>query len=383
MEKRIGNLPKHYDWLVVGAGLFGATFAHDMVNAGKRVLVLERRDKVGGNIRCEKFDGVLMHCYGAHIFHTSNERVWQFVSSRLPLRPITHTPMARTGDGRMLSLPFTMRTFNALWPEVTTPAEARAKIEEQTREWRELYKTPENLEQKALTLVGRDIFDALIKGYTEKQWHTPCDQLPPEIITRLPLRFSWDSSYFDDKYVAIPEDGYNPLIDGLLDGADVITGVDYLASKSEFENLADRTLFTGCIDQYFNYALGRLGYRSLEFKTKIEDLADTQGCSVVNYTGTDKPWTRVIEHNQFAPSRHYEELVKSYEYPADFAPGAEPYYPIINGENLALYKRYEELAKAVPNICFGGRLGSYRYMDMDDAIEAALRLADKIIHIGY
>lgn len=370
---------KKYDWLVVGSGIFGATFAHEMLKAGKSVLVVERRQKTGGNVRCEKYDGVLVHCYGAHIFHTDNKRVWDFVCCRTPIKPITHSPMAITEDGKALTLPFGMHTFNALWPEVITPAQAKAKIEEQTAKWKEKFPTPSNLEQKALTLVGEDIFNALIKGYTEKQWNTPCDKLPPEIITRIPLRFSWGTSYFNDKYVGIPEDGYNPLIDGLLDGADIITGVDYFADRGSFNGLAGDILFTGCIDEFFGYTLGRLGYRSLEFKTKIEPLENTQGCSVVNYTGKSTPWTRCIEHNQFAPGRYYEELVKSYEYPADFGDGGEPYYPINNAENNSLYERYVELSKSSPNVHFGGRLGMYQYMDMDDAIEKALYMASSLI----
>lgn len=369
----------HYDWIIVGSGLFGATFAREMLDAGKSVLVIEKRAKTGGNIRCEKYNGVIVHNYGAHIFHTSNPETWEYVNSRIKLTPIVHSPMARTGDGRMLSLPFSMRTFNALWPEVITPAQAKEKIKVQTQKWKDKYSTPANLEQKALTLVGEDLFDALIRNYTEKQWHLLCTELPPEIITRIPLRYSWDASYFDDCYVGVPEEGYNPLIDSLLDGADIITGVDYLEARNEFKGLADKTLYTGCIDAFYGYSLGRLGYRSLLFDQKIESLESSQGCSVMNFTGMDVSYTRCIEHHYFAPKGHYEEIVKSYEYPADYIAGNEPYYPIVSERNKMLYRQYANLGADKDGVFFGGRLGLYEYMDMDDAIERARKMARRLL----
>ena len=368
-----------YDWLIVGGGIFGATFAYEMMQAGKSVLVVDRRDKMGGNVRCEKLNGVVVHKYGAHIFHTNSKERWDFVNSRVKLTPILHSPMAHTEDGWMLTLPFCMRTFNALWPEIITPKQAFEKITEQTKEWIKKYPNPTTLEQKALTLVGEDIYNALIKGYTQKQWNMPCDQLPAEIITRIPVRFTWDSSYFFVPYVGVPEEGYNPLIESLLDGADLITGTDYLKEKKDFDGLASKVLFTGCIDEYYGHSLGRLGYRSLRFDTKIEPLEDTQGCSVVNYTGLNVPYTRCIEHNQFAPKRYYEEVIKSYEYPADYTDNAEPYYPIVNEENRRLYKLYAGLEGQKTGVYFGGRLGLYEYMDMDNAIDRAQKMARMLL----
>ena len=366
-----------YNWIVVGSGLFGAVFAHYAIEAGKNVLVIDRRDKTGGNIHCEQFNGVTVHSYGAHIFHTDKKEVWDFVNERCPLTPIIHSPVAVTEDGHAFPMPFNMYTFSAMWPDVSTPTQARERIAEQTREWEG--KTPANLEEKALSLVGEDIYETLIKGYTEKQWGRPCDTLPPAIIERLPLRFTYDNSYFKDKYVGVPRDGYNALIDNLLDGADIRLGVDYLKCREEFAGIADNILFTGCIDEFFGHALGRLDYRSLRFETKILPPEETQGCSVVNYTGRNVPYTRIIEHNAFAPDKYYEEIVTSREYPADYSGDAEPYYPVINTRNKQLYKAYKGLAAAYPNIHFGGRLGMFEYMDMDDAIIAAREMAGDLI----
>lgn len=366
-----------YDWIVVGGGLFGAVFTHYAIEAGKSVLVLERRNQIGGNIRCEQYNGVTMHKYGAHIFHTDKKELWDFVNERVPLTSIVHSPVAITGDGRTLPLPFNMYTFSAMWPDVSTPAQAKARIEEQTREWEG--KIPANLEEKALSLVGKDIYETLIKGYTEKQWGRSCDTLPPAIIERLPLRFTYDNSYFKDKYVGVPRDGYNALIDNLLDGADIRLGVDYLKCCEDFTGIADNILFTGCIDEFFGHALGKLDYRSLRFETKILPIEESQGCTVVNYTGKNVPYTRIIEHNAFAPDKYYEEIVVSREYPADYSGGAEPYYPIIDLKNKELYKAYKGLAATYPKVHFGGRLGMFEYMDMDDAIIAAQKMADDLI----
>ena len=374
------DIRKHnYDWLIIGGGLFGCVFAHEMTKAGKKVAIVERRDKIGGNIRCDKSNGVVVHCYGAHIFHTNKREIWDYVNKVTPLRHVTHSPMAKTPTGKILSLPFGMHTFNGLWPEITTPVQAKEKINSQTARWRDKYPVPQNLKEKSLCLVGEDIFEELIRHYTEKQWNTACENLPPEIITRIPLRFTWDLSYFDDAFVGIPENGYNPFIEKIVEGVDILTGIDYNKNREDFKGIAANILYTGCIDEFYGYSLGRLGYRSLRFEMKFEALENSQGCSVVNYTGPEAPYTRCIEHNYFAPNNYYEELVKSYEYPADFKEGAEPYYPIINQENKRLYSMYSELAKATPNIHFGGRLGLFQYMDMDDAIEAALKMANRIL----
>lgn len=366
-----------YDWIVVGGGLFGAVFTHYAIEAGKSVLVLERRERTGGNIRCEQYNGVTMHKYGAHIFHTDKKELWDFVSERVPLTSIVHSPVAITGDGRTLPLPFNMYTFAALWDGVSTPAQAKAKIAEQTKKWDG--KIPQNLEEMALSSVGEDIYEALIKGYTEKQWGRPCAELPAEIMKRIPLRFTYDNSYFNVPYVGVPENGYNPLIDSLLEGADVITGVDYLKHREEYHDIADEMLFTGCIDEFFNYAAGKLDYRSLKFETKIISLEESQGCSVVNYTGTDVPYTRIIEHNAFAPKKYYEEIVISKEYPAPYQWGNEPYYPVIDDKNRAIYESYRKIAQAFPKIHFGGRLGLFEYMDMDDVINEATKMAESLL----
>lgn len=370
-------MARKYNWIVVGSGLFGAVFTHYAIKAGKSVLVIDRRDKTGGNIRCEMFNGVLTHKYGAHIFHTNDKGVWDFVNERCPLTPITHSPVAVTEDGRAFPMPFNMYTFSAMWPDVSTPAQARERLAEQTREWEG--KTPANLEEKALSLVGRDIYEALIKGYTEKQWGRACDTLPPAIIERLPLRFTYDNSYFTDKWVGVPRDGYNALIDSLLEGADVRLGVDFLERRDEYMGMAREVLFTGCIDEFFGHALGRLDYRSLRFETKILPPEETQGCSVVNYTGRNVPYTRIIEHNAFAPDKRHEEVVVSREYPADYSGEAEPYYPVIDKRNKELHEAYKRLASTYPGVHFGGRLGMFEYMDMDDAIIAARRMAGGLI----
>ncbi len=369
-------MKKTYDWLVVGSGLYGAVFTYYAIKAGKSVLVIDRRSKVGGNIRCERFNGVTMHSYGAHIFHTNDRGIWSFVNSFIPLMPIIHSPVAITEDGAAYPLPFNMYTFSAMWKDVSTPEQAKAKIEAQAAEWR---KAPaRNLEEKALSLVGKDIYETLIKGYTEKQWGRPCSELPPEIIERLPVRFSYNNSYFTDKFVGVPRGGYNPFIDMLLDGADVRLGIDYLPNRDEYSGLADNILFTGCIDEFFDYAFGKLDYRSLRFETKILSKDESQGCSVVNYTGKNVPYTRIIEHNVFSPDEYYEEIVVSREYPAKYE-NNEPYYPIIDERNKTIYNQYRRLSLTHPKIHFGGRLGLFEYMDMDDAIAKATAFASDVL----
>lgn len=368
---------KKYDWLVVGGGLFGAVFTYYALRAGKSVLVVERRPQLGGNVRCEQYNGVTVHAYGAHIFHSDDKANWDFVNSIVPLTPILHSPVAVTASGRAYSLPFNMYTFSAMWPDVVTPEQARAKIAEQTRKW--VGKKPSNLEEMALSTVGEDIYEALIKGYTEKQWGRPCAALPAEIMKRIPLRFTYDNSYFYCKYVGVPEGGYNPLIDHLFRGAEVVTGTDYLSNRGDFAELANDILFTGCIDEFFDYAIGRLEYRSLAFETKILPLEKSQGCSVVNYTGADVPYTRIIEHNAFAPKKYYEEIVISREYPTPYSGNNEPYYPVIDEKNRRLYEAYCKIAQTHPNVHFGGRLGLFEYLDMDDVLTQARQMANRLL----
>lgn len=368
---------KKYDWLVVGAGLFGSIFTHYAIKAGKSVLVIDRRAKVGGNVRCERYLGVVLHKYGAHIFHTDKKENWDFMNDIVPLTPIVHSPVAVTASGKALPLPFNMYTFTTMWDDVATPEQARAKIAAQTKKWEG--KEPRNLEEKALSSVGEDIYEALIKGYTEKQWGRSCADLPAEIMKRIPLRFTFDNSYFNCRYVGVPEDGYNPLFDYLLEGAEIRTGVDYLKERAQYSDIANEILFTGCIDEFFDYAIGKLDYRSLRFEEKILPLEQSQGCSVVNYTGKDVPYTRIIEHNAFAPKKYYEEIVISREYPQEYSGNNEPYYPIIDDKNRLLYNAYCKIAKTHPNIHFGGRLGLFEYLDMDDVITKASNMAKELL----
>lgn len=363
---------KQYDYLIVGAGLFGSTFACEARKAGKKCLVVERRMATGGNIRCEEKAGIRVHLYGAHIFHTSDEEVWRYVNALVPFNRFTNSPVANY-KGRLFNLPFNMNTFHQLWG-VSTPAEAEEKIREQRGEYAHIDE-PRNLEEQALKLVGRDIYHYLIKGYTEKQWGCPATELPSFIIKRLPLRFTFDNNYFDDLHQGIPTGGYNALISRLLEGVEVCTATDYLAHRAELESLAERTLFTGCIDAYFNHCLGRLDYRSLRFEEKIlRGVENFQGNAVVNYTDSETPFTRVIEHKHFEFG-HQPDTVVTYEYPDRYEPGKEPYYPVNNERNARLLAQYHALARSCPQIFFGGRLGSYTYADMDDTIRAALNLA--------
>jgi len=368
-NRKAENAP--YDYLIVGAGLFGAVFAREMRRAGRRCLVVDRRTTVGGNLYCRDVEGIAVHEYGAHIFHTDNREVWDYVNGLVEFNRYTNCPVARY-KGRLYNLPFNMNTFCRLW-DVTTPAEAMRKIEEQRAEFAGIG-TPANLEEQALKLCGRDIYETLIKGYTEKQWGRAATELPAFIIRRVPLRFTFDNNYFNDRYQGIPVGGYNPLIAALLQGTEVRTGTDFTAHRAELEPLARRVLFTGCIDEYFDYRLGRLDYRSLRFEHHRENVANRQGVAVMNHTDRDVPYTRSIEHKHFEPGAH-DDLpltVVTHEYPADFAPGREPYYPVNDARNTALYARYRELADRTPGVRFGGRLGQYIYADMDDTVAAAL-----------
>lgn len=375
---------KHYDCLIVGSGLFGATFAYMAHRQGKNCLVIDKRPHTGGNIHCRKVDGINVHEYGAHIFHTSDRKVWEFVNSLVPFNRYTNSPVAKAPDGRLYNLPFNMNTFYAMWG-VETPAQAQAKLDEQRREAiagmeAEGVTEPRNLEEQALRLVGRDIYEQLIKGYTEKQWGRRCTQLPAFIIRRLPLRMTFDNNYFNDAYQGIPVGGYNLLTDRLLEGVDVLTSTDFFDRREHWEQTADRIVFTGKIDEYFGYRFGHLQYRSVRFETETLAEANHQGNAVVNYTSADVPFTRIIEHKHFETfgQEVYDNpvTVVSREYSAEWQPGMEPFYPVNDERNNALYLRYRELADAETNVIFGGRLAEYKYYDMAPVIARALSLFD-------
>ena len=370
---------KPYDYLIVGSGLFGATFAYRAKKAGKLCLVIDKRPYLGGNVYCENIEGINVHKYGAHIFHTSNKDVWNFVNSIVEFNRYTNSPVANC-NGELFNLPFNMNTFNRLWG-VKTPAEAQVKIEEQREEAIKALdgREPQNLEEQALCLVGKDIFEKLIKEYTEKQWGRKCTELPAFIIRRLPVRLVFDNNYFNDKYQGIPVGGYNKLIEGLLDGVDTLTGVDFF--KSEYRNwksYADKLVYTGAIDEYFNYSLGKLDWRTVLFKTRVEETPNYQGNAVVNYTSHDVPYTRVIEHKHFEMFGQdvYDcpKTVISEEYSTEFQDGMEPYYPVNDGRNNKLAEEYRKLAEKEENVIFGGRLGQYKYYDMAPVIELVMKM---------
>ena len=367
-----------YDYLIVGAGLFGATFAWRARQAGRSCLVIDRRQHTGGNVYCEDIQGIHVHRYGAHIFHTNNEDIWQFVNSLVPFNRYTNSPVANY-QGHLYNLPFNMNTFYQMWG-VRTPAEAQQKLEEQRQEAREALKSqgigePRNLEEQALLLIGRDIYERLIKGYTEKQWGRPCTELPAFIIRRLPVRLVFDNNYFNDRYQGIPEGGYNRLTGRLLEGTDVQLGIDYLADRDHWNQQARNIVYTGEIDRYFNYRYGHLEWRTVRFETETLPTSNYQGNAVVNYTERDVPYTRIIEHKHFetfgadVDSNPY--TVISREYSTEWQPGMEPYYPVNDERNQKLYERYHELAEHEPNVIFGGRLAEYRYYDMAPVIQRA------------
>lgn len=362
----------HYDYLIVGAGLYGATFAHLARKQGRRCLVIDKRPHAGGNIYCEEIEGINVHKYGAHIFHTSDRRVWDFVNSIVPFNRYTNCPVAQAPDGRLYNLPFNMNTFYQMWG-VKTPAEAQAKLDEQRREAVERMKAegvdePRNLEEQALTLIGRDIYEQLIKGYTEKQWGRSCSELPAFIIRRLPVRLTFDNNYFNDLYQGIPIGGYNRLIDGLLEGIEVRLDTDFFDDREHWESVADRIVFTGKIDQFFDYRYGTLQYRTVRFETETLPEANHQGNAVLNYTSSDVTYTRVIEHKHFETFGDAvytnPHTVISREYSTEWLDGMEPYYPINDERNQSLYERYRVLAASRPDVIFGGRLAEYRYYDM-------------------
>lgn len=372
-------MTKKYDYLIVGSGLYGATFAYFAKRAGKKCLVIDKRPQLGGNVYCEEFEGINVHKYGAHIFHTSNKEVWNFVNSIVEFNRYTNCPVANY-KGKLYNLPFNMNTFCQMWG-VTTPEEAKAKIDEQKSEAVAALngREPQNLEEQALCLVGRDIFYTLIKEYTEKQWGRKCTELPAFIIKRLPVRMVFDNNYFNDKYQGIPVGGYNKLIDGLLEGIDCKTDVDFFNSEyKDWKKFADKLVYTGAIDEYFNYSLGKLDWRTVSFKTRIEDTANFQGNAVVNYTSHEKPYTRVIEHKHFEMfgQEVYDcpKSVVSEEYSTEYKDGMEPYYPVNDERNNQLADQYRKLAANEENVVFGGRLAQYKYYDMAPVIEQVMKL---------
>lgn len=355
-----------YDYLIVGAGLFGATFAEQATRQGKKCLVIDRRPHIAGNIYTEKIEGIDVHKYGAHIFHTSDKEIWNYVNRFAEFNQYINSPVAVYGD-ELYNLPFNMNTFSKLW-NIKTPQEAKKIIEEQVK--KEAITEPKNLEEQALSMVGRDVYEKLVKGYTEKQWGRDCKDLPSFIIKRLPLRFRYDNNYFNDRYQGIPENGYTDLVQNMLKGIEVELGVDYLKQKDIYDALADKVIYTGAIDEFFDYSLGVLEYRMVRFETEVLDTDNFQGNAVVNYTAREVPYTRIIEHKHFQFGNQPKTVI-SKEYPTEWTKGEEPYYPINNEKNAALFRAYEDLAAKQQKVIFGGRLGEYKYYDMDKVIRSA------------
>ena len=380
---------KKYDYLVVGAGLYGAVFAHEARKAGKSVLVIDRRPNIAGNVYTEDVEGIHVHKYGAHIFHTNDTEVWNYVQQFATFNRFTNSPVANY-HGELYSLPFNMYTFNRMWG-VVTPEEAAAKINEQKRDYIARKQAerglaadapfePQNLEEQAISLIGVDIYEKLIKGYTEKQWGRPCTELPSFIIKRLPVRLTFDNNYFNALYQGIPVGGYTQMVANMLDGIEVELGVDYLAEKAKYDALAEKVVYTGAIDAYFGYQLGTLEYRSVRFETELLDQPNFQGNAAVNYTDRETPWTRIIEHKWFefgkdAEGRDLPKTVISREFSSEWKPGDEPYYPVNDEKNGALYQAYKKLADSETRVIFGGRLGEYKYYDMDKVIASALEMS--------
>lgn len=371
-----------YHYLIIGSGLFGSIFAHEATKKGKKCLVIEKRNHIAGNIYTEKKYGIQVHKYGAHIFHTSNKEVWNYINQFAEFNRYTNSPVARYKN-ELYNLPFNMNTFNKIWG-VVTPEEAKAKIEEEKKEANII--EPKNLEEQAISLVGRTIYEKLIKGYTQKQWGKDCKELPSFIIKRLPVRFIYDNNYFNDTYQGIPIGGYTKIIEKMLEGVEVRLNTDFFANREEFENIAEKIIFTGPIDQFYNYKFGELEYRSLRFETEVKNIENYQGNAVVNYTEYEIPYTRIIEHKHFefgpslgklADGEAKEKTVITREYPDKWVQGKEPYYPINNDRNNQIYEKYKELADKEKNVIFGGRLGEYKYYDMHKIIERALDIAKK------
>lgn len=366
---------KMYDYLVVGSGLFGSVFARQATDARKKVLVIDKRSNIAGNVYTEKVEGINFHKYGAHIFHTNNTEVWNYVNRFATFNRFTNSPVANY-KGELYSMPFNMYTFNKMWG-VVTPEEAAAKIEEQKKE---ITGEPQNLEEQAISLVGRDIYEKLVKGYTEKQWGRDCKELPAFIIKRLPVRLTFDNNYFNALYQGIPIGGYTKLVENLLDGIEVQLNVDYLVDRAKWDAIAEKVVYTGAIDAFFNYSLGNLEYRSVRFENEVLDIPNFQGNAAVNYTDRETPWTRIIEHKwfEFGKDENGNDLLKtiiSREYSSEWKPGDEPYYPVNDEKNSELYKKYSALAEKEKKVIFGGRLGEYKYYDMDAVIDRALQCA--------
>ncbi|MBR5058696.1 MAG: UDP-galactopyranose mutase [Clostridiales bacterium] len=373
-------MEKRYDYLVVGAGLYGAVFAREAKKAGKKVLVIEKRPHIAGNVFCEDIEGIKVHKYGAHIFHTNNKEVWEYLNQFTEFNRFTNSPVANY-KGELYSLPFNMYTFNKMWG-VVTPEEAMAKIEEQKAEM--TGKEPTNLEEQAISLIGRDLFEKLVKGYTEKQWGRDCKDLPAFIIKRLPVRLTFDNNYFNALYQGIPTGGYTKMVENMLDGIEVLLNTNYLDDKKKWNEMADKVVYTGPIDAYFDYSLGYLQYRSVRFENELLDIPNFQGNAAVNYTDRETPWTRIIEHKWFTFGKDEDgndlpKTVISREYSSEWKPGDEPYYPVNDEENGKLYGKYRELADQEEKIIFGGRLGEYKYYDMDAVVLSALSMVKKVL----
>ena len=360
----------NYDYVIVGAGLFGATVAYRARQAGKKALVIDKRNHIAGNVYTEKTDGIMVHKYGAHIFHTDYKEVWEFVNSFVEFNRYTNSPVAFI-DGKVYNMPFNMNTFAKIWDDVVTPDDARRHIDEERKE---IDGEPKNLEEQAISLVGRSIYELLIKGYTEKQWNRDCRDLPPEIIKRLPVRLTYDNNYFNDRYQGIPIGGYTELVERMLDGVEVRLNTDFFDNRDKYLDNAKKVIYTGKIDEYFDYKYGRLEYRSLRFESKTIDSQNYQGNAVVNYTGHEVEYTRVIEHKHFVFDTESPKTVVTYEYPEDWTPDKEAYYVINDDKNMAMAAKYREEALKEKNVIFGGRLAEYKYYDMDDVIKAALEV---------
>lgn len=366
---------KKYDYILVGSGLYSGVFAWFAKQKGKKCLVLEKRDHIGGNVYCENTEGIHVHKYGAHIFHTSNKEVWQFVNSLAEFNRYTNSPVANY-KGEMYNMPFNMNTFSKMW-NISTPAEAKKIIEEQKKE---ITGEPKNLEEQAISLVGREIYEKLVKGYTEKQWGRDCTALPAFIIKRLPVRYTYDNNYFNDLYQGIPIGGYNVIIDRLFEGCDIETGVDYLEKKEYYDGLGEKIVYTGTIDAYYKYQFGKLEYRSLRFESEVLDEENHQGVAVVNYTDRETPYTRIIEHKHFEFGTQPKTVITR-EYPVTWQEGMEPYYPVNDEKNQALYQKYAKLAEKEEHVIFGGRLGEYKYYDMDKVITSAMACAKEELNM--
>ena len=363
-----------YDYLIVGSGLFGSTFANLAKKEGKKVLVIDKRDHIGGNIYTENVEGINVHRYGAHIFHTDYKDVWDYVNSFVEFNRYTNSPIARIGN-EVYNMPFNMNTFSKIWNDVFTPEDALRHIDEEKKE---ITGEPKNLEEQAISLVGRTIYEKLVKGYTEKQWNRDCKDLPAFIIKRLPVRLTYDNNYFNDRYQGIPIGGYTKLIENMLEGIEVRLNTNYFDNREEFNNMAEKVVYTGPLDEYFDYSLGKLEWRSLKFDTKVLDEVNYQGNAVVNYTGHEVDYTRVIEHKHFEFDTTSPKTVVTFEYPSDYKEGMEKYYTVNDDKNNELANKYRELANKEDKVIFGGRLAEYKYYDMDDVIKSAFEIYNKL-----